>query len=50
MCKKYNKLVNITKKKQTTDTENKLMVTSGEKEGKARQWQGIKRYKLSRIK
>ena len=31
-AKKYNKLVNITKKKQT-DIENKLVVTSGEMEG-----------------
>ena len=31
--KKYDKLVNITKKKQTHDRENKLMVTSGEREG-----------------
>ena len=33
--KKYNKLVNITKKKQThsdSDTENKLVVISGERE------------------
>ena len=31
--KKYNKLVNITKEKQLTDIENKLVVTSGEREG-----------------
>ena len=31
--KKYNKLVNITKKKQTTDIENKLAVTGREREG-----------------
>ena len=30
--KKYNKLVNITKKSRLTDIENKLMVTSGERE------------------
>ena len=31
--KKYNKLVNITKKKiKLTDIENKLVVTSGERE------------------
>ena len=30
--KKYNKLVNIAKKKQLTDTENKLVATSGERE------------------
>ena len=31
--KKYNKLVNKTKKKQTQDLENKLVVTSGDREG-----------------
>ena len=31
--KKYNKLVNTTKKRRLTDTENKLMVTSGKREG-----------------
>ena len=36
--KKYNKLVNITKKKQTTYTENKLVVTSGEREGGGAIW------------
>ena len=30
-CKKYNKLVNISNKKQTPGIENKLVVTSGEK-------------------
>ena len=35
--KKYNKLVNITKRNRLTDIENKLVVTSGErgKEGGA---------------
>ena len=31
--KKYNKLVNITKNSRLTDIENKLAVTSGEREG-----------------
>ena len=31
--KKYNKLVNKTKKKQTRDLENKLVVTSEDREG-----------------
>ena len=31
--KKYSKLVNVTKKKRLTDTENKLVVTSEEGEG-----------------
>ena len=31
--KKYNKLVNITKKKTDSDTENKPVVTTGEREG-----------------
>ena len=30
--KKYNKLVNITKRSRLTDIENKLVVTSGERE------------------
>ena len=30
--KKYNKLVNITEKNRLTDTKNKLVVTSGERE------------------
>ena len=30
--KKYNKVVNITRKKQTPNIENKLVVTSGERE------------------
>ena len=30
--KKYNKLVNKTKRSRLTDTENKLAVTSGERE------------------
>ena len=30
--KKYNKLVNITKRNRLTDTENKLVLTNGEKE------------------
>ena len=31
--KKYNKLVNITKRSRLTDIENKLLVTSGKREG-----------------
>ena len=31
--KKYKTLVNKTKKKQTRDLENKLVVTSGDREG-----------------
>ena len=31
--KKYNKVANITKRNRLTDTENKLVVTSGEREG-----------------
>ena len=31
--KKYNKLVNITKKNRLKDIENKLVVTSGKREG-----------------
>ena len=31
--KKYNKLVNIKKRSRLTDIENKLMITSGEREG-----------------
>ena len=31
--KKYKTLVNKTKKKQTQDLENKLVVTSGDREG-----------------
>ena len=31
--KKYNKPVNITKRNRLTDIENKLVVTSGEREG-----------------
>ena len=31
--KKYNKLVNKTKKKQTQDLENKLVFTNGDREG-----------------
>ena len=30
---KYNKLVNITEKRRFTDTENKLEVISGKREG-----------------
>ena len=36
ILKKYNKLVTITKRSRLTDTENKLVVTSGEREGGAR--------------
>ena len=32
--KKYNKLVNITKRSRPTDIENKLVVTSGEGYGR----------------
>ena len=31
--KKYNKLLNITKRNRLTDIENKLVVTTGEREG-----------------
>ena len=38
--------MNVTNRNRLTDVENKLVVTSGEKEGVgARQKQGIKRYK-----
>ena len=49
---KYNKLVNIKKKKsRLTDIENKLVATSGEREpGGATQEQGSKRYKILGIK
>lgn len=43
----HNELVNITKRNRLTDTENKAVVTSGEKEvGGATQEQGIKGHKL----
>ena len=32
--KKYNKLVNKTKRNRFTDIENKLVITRGEREGK----------------
>ena len=49
---KYNKLVNITKKRSgLTDIENKSVVTSREREwGGAIQEEGIRRYKLLGIK
>ena len=34
--KKYNKVVNAKKRRSLTDIENKLAVTSGEKEGERR--------------
>lgn len=46
--KKYKKLVNITEKKQLTDLENKLGVTSGG--GGLGDGVGGQRYKLSGIK
>ena len=45
--KNTNKLMNITKRSRLTDTENKLVVTSGEREGgTGKKGQKIKRYKL----
>ena len=42
--KKYNKLMNITKKKQITDIENKLVITSwGEGRGWVKMEVGVKR-------
>ena len=39
--------MNITKRSRLTDTENKLVVTSGEREGgTGKKGQKIKRYKL----
>ena len=46
--KKYNELVNYSKKKKKesdTDTENKLLVTTGEKEGEG-QWGERGYYKI----
>ena len=50
--KKHNKLEDITKKRsRLTDVENRLVITSGEREGGgAIQGNGVKRYKLSGIK
>ena len=42
--KKYNKLTNITKKKQITDIESKLVITSwGEGRGWIKMEVGVKR-------
>ena len=45
----YNKLVDITKKKQT-DIENKLVVTVGRRKGAGAIQRGRQRYKLLGIK
>ena len=45
--KKYNKLVNVTKKNRLTDTENRLVVAKGESTGGGMYRKfGISRYKL----
>ena len=49
--KKYNKLVNITKRNRLTDTENKLVVTCGDRDEESGNiGVGAKRYKLLCIK
>lgn len=38
---KYNELVKYSKKESDTDTENKLLVTTGEKEGEGQWGKGV---------